>query len=137
MCRNYRESVLLGFYHPKSYHTITTKGEYVYDGDGKRLQVTEDSVTTTFIYSGCGILSFDIGEIPLWGPAYVVAAESDEGTVWALIETHCEIFSMQFTDQQYARDLQAIRNCQVKNGAIACGIGIVTGVGWVALRKKL
>ncbi len=34
----------------------TTIGEYIYDGEGKRLQKTENSVTTTFIYSGINIL---------------------------------------------------------------------------------
>jgi RHS repeat-associated protein len=34
----------------------TTLGEYVYDGDGKRLQVTETSVTTTYIHSGLNVL---------------------------------------------------------------------------------
>jgi RHS repeat-associated protein len=33
-----------------------TIGEYVYDGDGKRLQVTENSVTTTYIHSGQNVL---------------------------------------------------------------------------------
>jgi RHS repeat-associated protein len=33
-----------------------TIGEYVYDGDGKRLQVTENSVTTTYIYAGYGAI---------------------------------------------------------------------------------
>jgi RHS repeat-associated protein len=33
-----------------------TLGEYVYDGDGKRLQVTENSVTTTSLYVGSDIL---------------------------------------------------------------------------------
>jgi RHS repeat-associated protein len=33
----------------------TTEGEYVYDGDGKRIQVTEDS-TTTYMYSQLNIL---------------------------------------------------------------------------------
>ncbi|MBU7025429.1 MAG: hypothetical protein HXS48_00695 [Theionarchaea archaeon] len=31
-------------------------GEYVYDGGGKRIQVTENSVTTTYIYSGLNVL---------------------------------------------------------------------------------
>ncbi len=31
-------------------------GEYVYDGDGKRIQVTENGVTTTYIYSGLDTL---------------------------------------------------------------------------------
>ncbi len=30
----------------------STIGEYVYDGDGKRIRVTEDGVTKTYIYSG-------------------------------------------------------------------------------------
>jgi RHS repeat-associated protein len=30
----------------------STIGEYVYDGDGKRLQKTENSTTTSYIYSG-------------------------------------------------------------------------------------
>ena len=34
----------------------TTLGEYVYDGDDKRLQATENAVTTTYIYSGVKIL---------------------------------------------------------------------------------
>ncbi|MGC1121222.1 MAG: RHS repeat-associated core domain-containing protein [Candidatus Methanofastidiosia archaeon] len=34
----------------------TVDGEYIYDGDSRRLQVTEDNVTTTFIYSGLNIL---------------------------------------------------------------------------------
>jgi RHS repeat-associated protein len=33
-----------------------TLGEYVYDGDGRRIRVTEDSVTTTYIHSGFNIL---------------------------------------------------------------------------------
>ena len=33
-----------------------TLGEYVYDGDGKRIQVTENSVTTTCIYLGLNVL---------------------------------------------------------------------------------
>jgi RHS repeat-associated protein len=34
----------------------STVGEYVYDGEGKRIQVTEDSVTTTYMYSGMNIV---------------------------------------------------------------------------------
>ncbi|MBU7025416.1 MAG: RHS repeat protein, partial [Theionarchaea archaeon] len=34
----------------------TTIGEYIYDGDDKRLQVTEDSATTTYIYFGLNVL---------------------------------------------------------------------------------
>jgi RHS repeat-associated protein len=33
----------------------TTIGEYVYDGDGRRLQATENSVTTTYIHDGSEI----------------------------------------------------------------------------------
>jgi RHS repeat-associated protein len=33
-----------------------TLGEYVYDGEGKRIQVTENNETTTYIYSGLNIL---------------------------------------------------------------------------------
>ncbi|MBU7019124.1 MAG: RHS repeat protein, partial [Theionarchaea archaeon] len=33
-----------------------TLGEYIYDGDGKRLQVTENSATTTYVYSGLSVL---------------------------------------------------------------------------------
>ncbi len=31
-------------------------GEYVYDGGGKRIRGTEDSVTTTYVYSGLGVV---------------------------------------------------------------------------------
>jgi len=34
----------------------TTIGEYVYDGDGRRLQVTENSETNTYICAGLNIL---------------------------------------------------------------------------------
>jgi RHS repeat-associated protein len=34
----------------------TTEGEYAYDGSSKRLQATENNVTTTYIYSGLSIL---------------------------------------------------------------------------------
>jgi RHS repeat-associated protein len=34
----------------------TTLGEYVYDGDGRRLQVTENGEATTYIYSGLTVL---------------------------------------------------------------------------------
>ncbi|MBU7038462.1 MAG: DUF2341 domain-containing protein [Theionarchaea archaeon] len=33
-----------------------TLGEYVYDGDGKRIQVTEDEVTTVYVYSGSNVV---------------------------------------------------------------------------------
>jgi len=33
-----------------------TLGEYVYDGQGRRIQVTEDGVTTTYIYTGLNVL---------------------------------------------------------------------------------
>ena len=33
-----------------------TIGEYVYDGEGKRIQATEDGVTTTYIYSGMNVV---------------------------------------------------------------------------------
>jgi YD repeat-containing protein len=33
----------------------STIGEYVYDGEGKRLQKTENSVTTTYIYSSIDV----------------------------------------------------------------------------------
>ena len=33
-----------------------TKGEYVYDGDGKRIKVTENGETTIPIYSGHSII---------------------------------------------------------------------------------
>ncbi len=32
------------------------QGEYLYDGDGKRIQVTENNETTTYIYSGLNVL---------------------------------------------------------------------------------
>jgi YD repeat-containing protein len=31
-------------------------GEYTYDGDSKRIQVTENGETTTYIYSGCKVM---------------------------------------------------------------------------------
>jgi hypothetical protein len=34
----------------------TVAGEYVYDGDSRRIQVTETNVTTTYIYSGLNTL---------------------------------------------------------------------------------
>ena len=34
----------------------TTLGEYVYDGGGRRIQVTENSLTTTYIYAGMNTL---------------------------------------------------------------------------------
>jgi RHS repeat-associated protein len=34
----------------------TTVGEYVYDGDGKRIQKTENGTTTTYIYAGLDVL---------------------------------------------------------------------------------
>jgi RHS repeat-associated protein len=34
----------------------TTEGEYIYDGDGKRIQATENNVTTTSICSGWDVL---------------------------------------------------------------------------------
>ncbi|MBU7027823.1 MAG: hypothetical protein HXS48_12880, partial [Theionarchaea archaeon] len=33
-----------------------TLGEYVYDGEGRRIQVTENGTTTTYIYSGLNVL---------------------------------------------------------------------------------
>jgi RHS repeat-associated protein len=33
-----------------------TQGEYVYDGDGRRIQVTENGETTTYIYAGMHVL---------------------------------------------------------------------------------
>jgi RHS repeat-associated protein len=33
-----------------------TIGEYAYDGDGRRIQVTENSITTTYIYSGLDVV---------------------------------------------------------------------------------
>lgn len=80
----------------------------------------------------CEIVKTEFGDVPIWGPDNVFAAESEDGTMWVLVDTDCCYYSM-----QYAEDSQTTKTYRIKNGALACGVGIAVGVAWFTLRKKV
>ena len=77
------------------------------------------------------------GEYIIGEPYDLVATESDDGTLWAVIDCGEFFLFKKYSDEQYLKDLKEVRNFHMKNGAVACVIAGITGVILLFLRKRI
>ena len=79
------------------------------------------------------------GPIPVitLGKAYDLdVTESDDGTLWAIIDGGSCFYVTHYSDEQYMGDSQEMRDFRTKNGVLACGIAILVGSAWLFVRKR-
>lgn len=64
-------------------------------------------------------------------------AESDDGTLWAVIEGKGCFYVTQYTDEQYLKDVNTLKGLHMRNGVIASGIALIFGSICLFLAKKI
>ena len=69
-------------------------------------------------------------------PYDVIAAESDDGTLWAAIDCGQPFLFAKYSDEQCLKDLKEMRDFHMKNGAVACGVAAISGAILLFLWKK-
>ena len=77
------------------------------------------------------------GEYIIGEPYDLVATESDDSTLWAVIDCGEFFLFKKYSDEQYFKDLKEVRNFHLKNGAVACVIAGITGAILLFLRKRI
>jgi len=61
--------------------------------------------------------------------------ESDDGTLWMVIEGMGGFYITQYTDEKYQTDLYTLRSLRIKNAA-ACGVVVLVGASLLFLTRK-
>lgn len=62
--------------------------------------------------------------------------ESDDGTLWMIAEGRRWFYITHFSDEQYTKDSQEMRDFRMKNGVVACGIAIIVCAAWLFLKRR-
>jgi hypothetical protein len=64
------------------------------------------------------------------------AVESDDGTIWALVDCEGAFYLTQYSGQRYQEDLQSMWGFRIKNGALTCGVVFIVYAVWLSFEKK-
>ena len=70
-----------------------------------------------------------------WIDGYSIA-ESDDGTLWVVIERMEEFSLTKFSDEQFLEDTDVVMNIRLKNRIVALCVALIAGLAWIAVTRS-